>query len=131
MDFYLVSASALIMLTGIFHCVDVYLHYYILAEKFKCKCLFFFFFKKLLFNFKINVKKKKDEMSKSVSCNTRCHKVNLDSTSVTNSRNLTEASYPWTPVLHIILPPMKMLWYKNVREEEHLKVFRILTFLQQ
>lgn len=26
-------------------------------------------------------------------------------------------------VLHIFLPLMKMLWYKNVREEEHSEVF--------
>lgn len=37
MDFYLESPSALRMLTGIFHYVDVYLHHYILAAKLKCK----------------------------------------------------------------------------------------------
>lgn len=70
MDVYLESASALLMLTGIFRHVDVCLHYSTVVEIVKCESLVLFF-NKLLLNFKINVKKI-DETSS----NTRGGKLN-------------------------------------------------------
>lgn len=121
MDFYLESASALIMLTGIFLRVDVCLHYYVLVEISKCKhlklsfpvCSIWYNNSEVLVILRLAWRKMM-RCQKNISTNTYCSEAKSIRISATNSRSLTEAFCPCT-LRFCILSSMEMFQCENIR----------------